>query len=179
MSPSFNAHITHLECSHSGAIYPADGVYNLSEAGYPLLVRYDLETLKATLDRDHFKKDRPGFWQYARLLPPGETIPLASLGETITPLIPINAKSCIGVPQDVWIKDEGLLPSGSFKARGVAMAVTMARALGVTRMAMPTNGNAGAALAAYGASAGLEVLCYCPSDTPRINIEEMLSLIHI
>ncbi|MEK9819482.1 MAG: threonine synthase [Pseudomonadales bacterium] len=173
MSALFNSFVSHLECSDSGTTYAADQLYNLSTSGHPLLVRYDLDGLGACLTRDNFKLTAPGFWQYGKLLPPGDTAEAVTLGEILTPLISIDAHSSLDAPQQVWIKDEGLLPTGSFKARGVAMAVTMARALGVTRMAMPTNGNAGAALAAYGAKAGMEVLCYCPSDTPAINIEEM------
>ena len=109
-------------------------------------------------------------------MPLGQLEQLVSLGEICTLLIqlPIDAASSpIESGSRVWIKDEGALPTGSFKARGVSLAVNMAKQLGIQKMAIPTNGNAGAALAAYGARAGLEILCYCPRDTPLINVEEM------
>jgi len=158
--------VTHLECSLTGEHYPAGQVHNLSKAGKPLVVRYDLERAKQTLTRDSLATRPPGMWKWRELLP--HDIEPVSLGEGETPLIPLRR---IG-GANLLVKDEGRLPTGSFKARGLAMAVTMARQFGIERIAMPTNGNAGAALAAYGARAGIETIVICPSETPQINVTE-------
>jgi threonine synthase len=158
--------VTHLECSLTGERYEAGQVHNLSRAGKPLLVRYDLEGAKRTLTRDSLAARDPGMWKWRELLPHnGDPV---SLGELETPIVAL-AKS--GGP-NLLVKDEGRLPTGSFKARGLAMAVTMAKQFGTERMAMPTNGNAGAALAAYGARAGIETIVICPAETPEINVRE-------
>lgn len=158
--------VTHLECSLTGERYEAGQVHNLSRAGKPLLVRYDLGAAKRTLTRASIAERPPGMWKWGELLPlDGDPI---SLGEIETPIVPLTK---IG-GRNLLVKDEGRLPTGSFKARGLAMAVTMARQLGIDRIAMPTNGNAGAALAAYGARAGIETLVICPSETPETNITE-------
>jgi threonine synthase len=157
---------THLECSLTGEHYPAGQIHNLSKAGKPLLVRYDLDEAKRTLTRDSLASRSPGMWKWRELLP--HDIEPVSLGEGETPLIPLRK---IG-GANLLVKDEGRLPTGSFKARGLAMAVTMARQFGIERIAMPTNGNAGAALAAYGARAGIETIVICPAETPEINVTE-------
>jgi threonine synthase len=157
---------THLECSLTGERYAAGEVHNLSLAGKPLLVRYDLEAAARTLTAGSLAGRPPGMWKWRELLPhAGDPV---SLGEGETPLIELART---GGP-NLLVKDEGRLPTGSFKARGLAMAVTMARELGITRIAMPTNGNAGAALAAYGARAGIETIVICPAETPAINVTE-------
>jgi len=158
--------VTHLECSLTGEHYAAGEVHNLSRAGKPLLVRYDLEAAALTLTAESIVERSAGMWKWRELLPhAGEPV---SLGEGETPLIPLTRTG----GANVLVKDEGRLPTGSFKARGLAMAVTMARELGITRIAMPTNGNAGAALAAYGARAGIETIVICPGETPAINVTE-------
>jgi threonine synthase len=158
--------VTHLECSLTGERYEAGEVHNLSPAGKPLLVRYDLEAARRTLTRKSLAAREPGMWKWCELLPhDGEPI---SLGEPETPIIAL-AKT--GGP-NLLVKDEGRLPTGSFKARGLAMAVTMAKQFGIERIAMPTNGNAGAALAAYGARGGIETIVICPAETPEINVTE-------
>jgi threonine synthase len=157
--------VTHLECSLTGERYEAGEVQNLSRAGKPLLVRYDLEAAKRTLTRDDLAARPPGMWKWRELLPhDGKPV---SLGEGETPIIALPATG-----PNLWVKDEGRLPTGSFKARGLAMAVTMAKEFGIARIAMPTNGNAGAALAAYGARAGIETIVICPAETPQINVTE-------
>jgi threonine synthase len=159
-------HVTHLECSLTGERYEPGQVHNLSRAGKPLLVRYDLEASARTLTRDSIATRPSGMWKWHELLPhDGEPV---SLGEIETPLIPLART---GGPS-LLVKDEGRLPTGSFKARGLAMAVTMAKQFGIERIAMPTNGNAGAALAAYGARAGIETVVICPAETPEINVTE-------
>jgi len=158
--------VTHLECSLTGEQYEAGRSHNLSAAGKPLLVRYDMEAARRTLTRDSLAGREPGMWKWRELLPnDGEPV---SLGEPETPLIALPNS---GGP-NVLVKDEGRLPTGSFKARGLAMAVTMAKQFGIERIAMPTNGNAGAALAAYGARAGIETIVICPAETPQINVAE-------
>ena len=162
--------VTHLECSLTGERYEAGKIHNLSEAGKPLLVRYDLDAAKRTLSRDALAAREPGMWKWRELLPhDGEPV---SLGEPETPIVPLPKVAGREGATNLLVKDEGRLPTGSFKARGLAMAVTMARQFGIERIAMPTNGNAGAALAAYGARAGIETVVICPAETPEINVTE-------
>lgn len=155
-----------LHCSLDGTSYPFGEVHRLSEAGRPLLVDYDLDGMRAQVDRDEIAARPGGFWKWRELLPVSDFDRVPRLGEIDTPLIELAASP------GVVVKDEGRLPTGSFKARGLALAVAMARELGLTKLAMPSNGNAGAALAAYATRAGLQSLVYCPADTPRINIDE-------
>ena len=161
-----NPYVTHLECSLEKREYPAGPVYRLSNAGRPLLVRYDLEAIGEAVDRDAVAARAGGFWKWRELLPPGDFESVPRLGEIDTPFVTLN-----GSP-GVEVKDEGRLPTGSFKARGLALAVAMAKELGIEKLCMPSNGNAGAALAAYATRAGLESLVYCPADTPRVNVVE-------
>lgn len=161
--------VTHLECSMTGERYEADRVHGLSRAGRPMLVRYDLPAIAAHLDRDAFERRETDLWRWRELLPVREARHIVSLGEIETPLVPLPRAG----GANVLVKDEGRLPTGSFKARGLVMAVSMARALGVTRIAMPTNGNAGAALAAYATRCGIETVVFCPDDTPEINVREI------
>jgi threonine synthase len=148
-------------------------VHGLSEAGRPLLVRYDLAGLARSVTKDDLAGRRGGFWRYREFLPLTDPDQVLDLGEVTTPLIRLRELEGAG---ELWIKDEGRLPTGSFKARGLGVAVAMARALGLEHLAMPTNGNAGAALAAYCARAGLAATVFCPADTPEINIREMSAL---
>ena len=164
--PSF---VTHLECSLTGERYAADTLHNLSRAGRPLLVRYDLAAVGTALDRDTLESRATDLWRWRELLPVRHTQNIVSLGEIETPLVPIPRSG----GRNVLVKDEGRLPTGSFKARGLAMAVAMARELGVTRIAMPTNGNAGAALAAYASRCGIETIIFAPQETPEVNIREI------
>jgi len=161
--------VTHLECSLTGERYEAGQVYNLSRAGKPLIVRYDLDAAKRALTPETLAAREAGMWKWCELLPhDGEPV---TLGEGETPIV---ALPNIGGPT-LLVKDEGRLPTGSFKARGLAMAVTMAKQFGIERIAMPTNGNAGAALAAYGARAGIETIVICPAETPMTNVTETAS----
>ena len=172
-TPTF---VTHLECSLTGEAYPADTVHGLSRAGKPLLVRYDLDGLGAAVSRDALAGRTEGLWRYREMLPVRRAENRISLGEVVTPLIdlprlaPSNRTSGAG---RLIVKDEGRLPTGSFKARGLALAVSMARELGLRHLAMPTNGNAGAAMAAYASRAGLRSTVFCPDDTPEINVNEI------
>ena len=163
--------VTHLECSLTGERYEAGQVHNLSRAGKPLLVRYDIEAAKRTLSRESIAAREPGMWKWRELLPLPEGAEPVSLGEGETPIVPLTRTG----GANLLVKDEGRLPTGSFKARGLAMAVTMAKQFGIDRIALPTNGNAGAALAAYGARAGIETVVICPAETPAINVTETVA----
>ncbi|MGA1851703.1 threonine synthase [Sphingobium yanoikuyae] len=165
--------VTHLECSLTGERYEADRLHGLSAAGKPLLVRYDLDGVRATLTKEALAARPMDLWRWRELLPVRQTSNIVSLGENATPLIPLprTAKRLGGA--QLLAKDEGRLPTASFKARGLVMAVSMAKELGVTQVAMPTNGNAGAALAAYAAVAGMESVIFCPADTPEVNVREI------
>ncbi|MEX0758552.1 MAG: threonine synthase, partial [Tistlia sp.] len=168
--------VSHLECSATGKSYPAGQVHNLSEAGKPLLVRYDLEALGRAVGKEALAARRDGgFWRYAEFLPVARPENRVSLGEVETPLIALDRiAEAEGTPAGrLLVKDEGRLPTGSFKARGLALAVSMAKELGIADLAMPSNGNAGAALAAYASRAGLSATVLCPADTPEINLSEI------
>ena len=165
--------VTHLECSATGERYPADELHNLSRAGKPLLVRYDLAGVKKSLSRAALAQRPHDLWRYRELLPVRRVENIVSLGEAITPIVAMPKLAKKLTAAEILVKDEGRLPTGSFKARGLAMAVSMAKALGVTHMAMPTNGNAGAALAAYASRAGIKTTVFCPQDTPEVNVREI------
>jgi threonine synthase len=161
--------VTHLECSLTGERYEADRLQGLSEAGRPLLVRYDLHAAGAAISRAALEARPSDMWRWRELLPVRRTENVVSLGEIETPLIPVPRSG----GANVLVKDEGRLPTGSFKARGLVMAVAMAKELGVKKIAMPTNGNAGAALAAYASRCGIETVVFCPDDTPEVNVREI------
>ena len=165
--------VTHLECSATGERYPADELHNLSRAGKPLLVRYDLAGVKKSLSREALAQRPHDLWRYRELLPVRRVENIVSLGEAITPIVAMPKLAKKLTAAEILVKDEGRLPTGSFKARGLAMAVSMAKALGVTHMAMPTNGNAGSALAAYASRAGIKTTVFCPQDTPEVNVREI------
>lgn len=165
--------VTHLECSVTGERYPADELHNLSRAGKPLLVRYDLAGVKNALSKEALARRPHDLWRYRELLPVRRTENIVSLGEAVTPIVALPRLAGTLSAAEILVKDESRLPTGSFKARGLAMAVSMAKALGVAHMAMPTNGNAGAALAAYASRAGIKTTVFCPQDTPEVNVREI------
>jgi len=170
------SYVLHLECSKTGKIYPADQIQNLSDDGMPLLVRYDLKKIKQELSKDSWCiESAPGFWRYQALLPVSKAASKISLGEVVTPLIPLKESINMlgGKPGNIIVKDEGRLPTGSFKARGLALAVSMAHQFGLNHLAIPTNGNAGAALAAYARQANIKATVFCPDDTPLVNVQEI------
>ena len=154
--------VTHLECSASGARYAADELHNLSREGKPLLVRYDLGGVKKALSKEALTRRPRDLWRYRELLPVRRAGDIVSLGEPVTPILALRRLAKMLAAGDILVKDESRLPTGSFKARGLAMAVSMAKALGVAHMAMPTNGNAGAALSAYASRAGIKTTVFCP-----------------
>ncbi|MGH7048217.1 MAG: threonine synthase [Stellaceae bacterium] len=169
--PSF---VSHLECSLTGERYPADQLQTVSRDGRPLLVRYDLDGVRAALDRAALVRRPQSLWRYRELLPVRHAANVLALGEVITPLVALSSIATRrGGKGEILVKDEGRLPTGSFKARGLALAVSMAKELGVTTMAMPTNGNAGAAMAAYCTRAGIRSYVFCPDDTPSVNVREI------
>ena len=164
--------MTHLGCSLTGERYDSDRLQNLSRAGKPLLARYDLDAVAKRLTREELSRRPAGMWKWRELLPLPEGAAAVSLGEPETPLIELIGVGLRQGARAPIVKDEGRLPTGSFKARGMAMAVSMARHFEVQRIAIPTNGNAGAALAAYGARAGIDTLVICPEETPELNVRE-------
>ena len=165
--------VTHLECSATGERYPADELHNVSRTGKPLLVRYDLAGIRHALSKTALAQRPRDLWRYRELLPVRRAENIVSLGEAVTPLVAMPKLAARLGAQEILVKDEGRLPTGSFKARGLVMAVSMAKALGVSHMAMPTNGNAGAALAAYASRAGIRSTIFCPDDTPEVNVSEI------
>jgi threonine synthase len=166
-----NTLVTHLECSLCNRKYAAGKVWNLCECGGPLLVRYDLALLRETWSRDSFASAPESMWRYAPALPVQHVTSIVSLGEGMTPLLPA-ARIARRIGGDLMIKDEGLNPTGSFKARGLSCAVSMCVELGIRKVAIPSAGNAASALAAYAAAAGIEAHIFMPQDVPQANFVE-------
>ena len=173
LKAEYGSFVTHLECAMTGERHEADQVHNLSRAGKPLLVRYDLEGIRKRLTKETLAARPPDLWRYREMLPVRRAEDIVSLGESMTPIVPMSHLSTKLGGGEILVKDEGRLPTGSFKARGLVMAVSMAKALGIKHMAMPTNGNAGAALAAYASRAGIRTTIFCPEDTPEVNVSEI------
>lgn len=168
------SYLIHLECASCGATAAAEEPQHLCACGGILLARYDLARLARDVPRAVVAA-RPwgdGLWRYAELLPVADPADRVSLGEGATPLLPL-ARLCAELGIEVWLKDEGLNPTGSFKARGAAVGVARARALGAGTIALPTAGNAGAAWAAYGARAGVPVVVAMPRDAPPLTQREV------
>ena len=164
-----SSNLTELECSACGKKYDASEEQHLCTCGKPLLARYDLKRAAGTLVLETLK-DRPrNLWRYAEVLP-GD--PPVSLGEGMTPLVHAKRLGASVGLGNLYVKDEGLNPTGSFKARGMSAAVTRARQLGAKALAAPTAGNAGGALAAYAAAAGMAAVIVMPADTPSANVME-------
>jgi threonine synthase len=161
-----------LECSKCGETYPHTIPQNVcNTCGKPLLARYALEQLSGTWTRDMLLSRPASLWRYSELLPISDPTDIVTLGETMTPLLRtkrLGAK--FGLPE-VWVKDESRLPTGSFKARGLAMAVSKAKSLGLTQLAIPSAGNAATALSVYAAAAGITAHIFMPQDTPAFNKE--------
>jgi len=165
--------VTHLECGLCGLSHEAHRLHNVCTAcGKPLLVRYDLDRAKMTLTKESLAARRPDLWRYREVLPVEDDDNIVSLGEGWTPLLRANRLARrVGI-QDLFIKDESQNPTQSFKARGMATAVSMAKELGAKKLAVPSAGNAAGALAAYAARAGLKSYIFMPRDTPRANVVE-------
>jgi threonine synthase len=160
--------VTHLESAVDGTRLDPNQVHSMHQ-GRPLWVRYDLPAVRNQLRPEDFNARPPSLWRYRELLPAPENAEIVTLGEGMSPLLPCPQLGReLGLTR-LLIKDESQLPTGSFKSRGMAVAVTMARHFGLKRLAAPTAGNAGGALAAYGARAGMQVFLFMPEDTPVIN----------
>jgi threonine synthase len=166
------SYLTHLECGRCQRHYDPHVPQGVCECGSPLLARYDLGAAAAGLDRAALGHREPSLWRYHELLPVQQPDMVVTLGEGMTPVLPLPRLAAEYGLADLAMKDEGLLPTGSFKARGAAVGVSRARELGIKRIAMPTNGNAGAAWATYASRAGMEALIVMPVDAPEITRAE-------
>ncbi len=166
--------VTHLESALDGTHLPARTLQQMHR-DRPLWVRYDLPRIAAQWSKDSLKDREPTLWRYRELLPVESEESIVTFGEGMTPILPCpQLGKRIGL-DNLWIKDESQLPTGSFKSRGMAMAMSMAKYFGVQRVALPSAGNAGGAAAAYGARAGIEVFVFMPRDTPIINQYECVA----
>jgi threonine synthase len=166
-------HATHLECSSCHAEYPADKLLNLcTKCGKPLFARYDLTRISKIMTKAALRTRNADLWRYREVLPVRREENIVSLGEGMTPLLAAPRLGASLGMRALFIKDESVNPTGSFKARGMSVAVSMAKELGATKLAVPSAGNAGGALAAYSARAGLECFIFMPRDTPEANIIE-------
>ncbi len=163
--------VTHLECSLCKKRFEANRVYNLCDCGGPLLVRYDLEEARRTWSRADVAQGPNSMWRYAPMLPPRPES-IVSLGEGMTPLVQTRHLGRRVGSGNLWVKDEGLNPTGSFKARGLSCAISMAVELGIKKVAIPSAGNAASAMAAYAAAAGIESHIFMPRDVPQANYIE-------
>jgi threonine synthase len=167
-----NTLVTHLECSLCNQKFQAGKAWNLCPCGGPLLVRYDLALLRETWSLDSFASAPDSMWRYAPVLPVQLASSIISLGEGMTPLLPVPRTGARIGASDLLVKDEGLNPTGSFKARGLSCAVSMCVELGIRKLAIPSAGNAASALAAYAAAAGMEAHIFMPQDVPQANFIE-------
>jgi len=167
--------VTHLECSLCQKRHEAGHVHNLCECGGPLLVRYDLEQARQNWSREWLAGAPSTMWRYAPVLPVRKPESIVSLGEGFTPLVRARRMGERLGADDLWIKDEGLNPTGSFKARGLSCAVSMVVELGIRKLAIPSAGNAASAMAAYASAAGIEAHIFMPRDVPQSNYIECKS----
>ena len=167
------SYFTHLECSKCGKSFDADKVQTVCDAcGKPLFARYDLDAVGEAVSPPDLVGREASMWRYWELLPVKERKNVVTLGEGWTPLTSVGRLGqAVGVP-DLWVKDEGIIPTGTFKARGLAMAVSKAKELGSKRLALPSAGNAAGSIAAYAARAGMECYVFMPVDAPKVNAVE-------
>jgi threonine synthase len=172
MAPTSYSALSHLECATCGAAHDADQIQGTCACGSPLLARYDTDRVRAKVGRSEIATRPPDLWRYHELLPVSAAANVVTMGEGMTPLLRLpRTGAALGVP-GLMMNDEGVIPTGTFKARGAAVGVSRATELGVTGIAMPTNGNAGAAWAAYAARAGLASLIVMPAGAPAITRAE-------
>ncbi|MEX0890830.1 MAG: threonine synthase [Gemmatimonadota bacterium] len=177
MTASVMPGATHLECTRCGKQYDSQTLHRLSPCcAKPLYARYDLDAIQADFTPAALHGREPTLWRYAEVLPVRDPAHRISLGEGYTPLLDAPRLAARLGMERVWLKDEGLNPTASFKARGLCLAVSRASELGVREVALPTAGNAGSATAAYAAAAGLTAHVVAPADTPRVIVEEMRAL---
>lgn len=166
--------VTHLECALCGLRHEAGILHNLcAECGKPVLVRYDLAKASETLTKESLSSRESSLWRYREILPVNDASNIVSFGEGWTPLIKADRLAeSLTLKLNLFIKDEGQNPTQSFKARGMTTAISMAKELGVEKVAVPSAGNAAGAMAAYAARAGMEAHIFMPSDTPEANVVE-------
>lgn len=169
MSPGARTQLTHLECSKCGRRHAHERLQNLCECGGPLLARYNLQEARRHMTQEALRRRPATMWRYAEVLPGNDPV---TLGEGMTPLIRARRLGRTFGLESLYVKEEGLNPTGSFKARGLSAAVTCAKELGAKALAVPTAGNAGGALAAYAAQAGIPCVIVMPRDTPAANVME-------
>lgn len=168
-----NCFVTHLECANCFERYDASLVHGLCvKCQRPLWVRYDLDAVGRHITKRSLSERENTMWRYRELLPVRDAASVITLGETVTPLLSAPRLAASFGVRELLVKDESRLPTGSFKARGMAMAISKANELGIHRVAAPTAGNAGGAMAAYAARAGMEAYVFMPQDTPAINAKE-------
>lgn len=166
------SYLDHLECSRCAKTWEADYIRQLCDCGGPLLARYDLDAARSGWSREQLARREPSLWRYHELLPVREAANVITLGEGMTPLLPLATLGQeIGIPR-LLLKDEGVIPTGTFKARGATTGVSRAHELGVRVLAMPTNGNAGGAWATYAARAGMRAVILMPEAAPVITRNE-------
>ena len=173
---SLMPHVTHLSCSLCETRFEAGQIHNLCACGGALLVNYDLETVRKSWSRESLAAARPDLWRYWPVMPPQKEESVVSLGEGMTPLVRANRLGEALGARQLWVKDEGLNPTGSFKARGMTAAMSMAKELGIRKVAIPSAGNAASAAAAYAAAAGIEAHIFMPMDVPQSNYIECKAL---
>jgi threonine synthase len=167
------SYLSHLECTACHATYDSAQLHTLCQACAKVLyARDDLDAVKRSFTKETLTARRGGMWRWFELMPVRDERNVVTLGEGATPLLPAEALQRRAGARRIWIKEEGLNPTGSFKARGLSAAVSKAKELGVTKIAIPSAGNAGSALAAYGARAGMETYVFVPDDTPRAIVDE-------
>lgn len=166
------SYFSHLTCPKCGLTYREHKAYQLCTCGSPLLAEYDLEPLKASFTRDAWSGRESSLWRYHELLPVLKQDDVVTLGEGLTPILPLNRLGKDMGISGLYMKDEGIIPTGTFKARGAAVGISKAKELGVRHLAMPTNGNAGAAWALYAARAGIQATIVMPADAPSITRAE-------
>ncbi len=167
--------LTHLECSVCARRHEAGKAWNLCECGGPLLVRYDLEAARQGWSREWITSGPSSMWRYAPVLPVSKPASMVTLGEGWTPLVRADRIGAAVGARDLWVKDDGVNPTGSFKARGLACCISMCHELGVKKVAIGSAGNAASAAAAYCAAAGLEAHIFMPRDVPQANYIECKS----
>ncbi|MGG3797613.1 threonine synthase [Metabacillus fastidiosus] len=167
------SYISHLECPKCHEIYSQEVIQQLCECGSPLLVRYKLNELKTTFNKEDLKNRENNLWRYHEILPVKNKENIISLGEGMTPFIAMEKLGKKILIPNLYMKDEGIIPTGSFKTRGASVGISKAKELGVEQLAMPTNGNAGAAWALYSARAGIKATIVMPVDAPSITRREV------
>lgn len=168
-----NSYLDHLECPKCGTTYDPDQPQQLCSCGSPLLARYDLHSLSKAATKKDLQEREPSLWRYREFLPVRDEANIVTLGEGMTPIIPLTRTGEQVGLKNLYLKDEGIIPTGTFKSRGAAVGVSRAKELGIKVLAMPTNGNAGAAWSVYSARAGIKSYIVMPESAPLITRNEV------